>query len=242
LEIIAAVLLFFRNTTVLGAIMSIAMVLNILMLNIGYDVQVKTETVHLILIGVFILYPDTERLLKFFFLNKNIQPKHDTLTFDPNMSRAFSILKYVLICTVIFVYVNYYSKQFNRHHSVTAGSAFNGIYEINDFHIAGRDALIDKGNTKWTKMAIMNGYTTIRFGNDSSSVFFSTIDVKKNLLELKNPYDSLFKSSLVYYNNSAQYLFKGTFGDDSVFISARKIDMEKMPLNKDRGKIKWRWY
>lgn len=241
LEVIPGALLLFRKTSVIGAIASIAVLLNVLMLNIGYDVQVKTMTLHLILIGIFILHPDADRLLKFFFLNADIQKKRDMPIIEPKFRRALFTLKFILIAYVFFVYVND-NLHARQRRTASMKSVLNGIYEINGFQNTNEKMRIDDGNSKWTKLAMMNGYATIRFSNDSTSVFIASIDTTKKIVELKSPYDSLFKSSLHFIQNSDQYNFKGVFGVDSVYVSAKKIDIEKMPLNKDRGKIQWLWY
>ena len=69
-----ALLLFFRRTTTLGALVVAAAMANVLMLNLCYDVPVKTFSGHLLLMAVFLLLPDLRRLARVFILNRPTEP------------------------------------------------------------------------------------------------------------------------------------------------------------------------
>ncbi len=62
LEAIGACLLFFRRTTALGALILVAVLGNVVMMNFSYDVPVKLFSSHLWLAAVFLLLPDIPRL------------------------------------------------------------------------------------------------------------------------------------------------------------------------------------
>ncbi len=68
-EIAGALLLIWRRTTVLGAIVVIGVMSNVVMLNFCYDVPVKQFSSHLLLMAVFLLIPDTARLAQMFVWN-----------------------------------------------------------------------------------------------------------------------------------------------------------------------------
>jgi hypothetical protein len=63
MEFIPGVLLFYRRTAVLGAVLGIAALGNVLALNLGYDVPVKLVLLHLILLGLAIALPEVLRFL-----------------------------------------------------------------------------------------------------------------------------------------------------------------------------------
>lgn len=71
-ELLGAVLLVFRRTRTLGALLVSAAMTNVVMLNVGYDVCVKVFSIHLLLMAVILLAPDVRRLADFFFLNRPI--------------------------------------------------------------------------------------------------------------------------------------------------------------------------
>jgi hypothetical protein len=67
-------LLFFRRTVTLGALASIAVLLNVVMINFAYDVPVKLYSSHLLLMAVFLLAPDLKRFLNACYFNRAIPP------------------------------------------------------------------------------------------------------------------------------------------------------------------------
>lgn len=69
-ETLGGVLLLFRRTTLLGALVSFAVMANVLALNFGYDVPVKLFTMHIVAMAVFLILPDLRRLLDFFVLHR----------------------------------------------------------------------------------------------------------------------------------------------------------------------------
>ena len=61
-EVCGGVLVLFRRTTMLGAILIAAIMLNIEILNLSYDVPVKLYAAHLLLMACVLLAPDLKRL------------------------------------------------------------------------------------------------------------------------------------------------------------------------------------
>src|SRR5580693_3760934 len=66
-ETLAGVLLIFPRTTMLGALVCVADMTQVFMLNMTYDVPVKLFSFHLLLMAMFLLAPDFWRLADFFF-------------------------------------------------------------------------------------------------------------------------------------------------------------------------------
>ncbi len=75
LEWTGGVLLLFRRTSTLGAILSFAVLWNIFMLNLCYDVPVKQYSFHLLLMSLVLLLQDAPRLLAFFVGNSRLEPQ-----------------------------------------------------------------------------------------------------------------------------------------------------------------------
>jgi uncharacterized membrane protein YphA (DoxX/SURF4 family) len=69
-ELLGGILLIFPRTTMLGALVCLADLIQVFMLNMTYDVPVKLFSFHLLLMSLFLLAPDLPRLCRFFFLNR----------------------------------------------------------------------------------------------------------------------------------------------------------------------------
>jgi uncharacterized membrane protein YphA (DoxX/SURF4 family) len=73
-EVCGGLLVLLRRTTMLGALVIAALMLNIEMLNLSYDVPVKLYAAHLLFMSFVLLAPDVKRLADFFVLNRPTQP------------------------------------------------------------------------------------------------------------------------------------------------------------------------
>ncbi len=73
-ELLGGVLLIFPRTTMLGALISLADMIQVFTLNMTYDVPVKLLSFHLILLSLLLLAPDLPRLARFFLFDRKTEP------------------------------------------------------------------------------------------------------------------------------------------------------------------------
>jgi hypothetical protein len=71
-EVLGGMLLLFRRTATLGALVAFAVMLNVAVLNYCYDVPVKLYSTNLVLMAVFLLIPDLRRLADIFVWNRAV--------------------------------------------------------------------------------------------------------------------------------------------------------------------------
>jgi hypothetical protein len=72
-EMISGLLLVFRRTALLGALLSVGVMSHVVAINYSYDVTVKLYSSHLLAMGVFLILPDLRRLLNLFVLNRPVE-------------------------------------------------------------------------------------------------------------------------------------------------------------------------
>jgi uncharacterized membrane protein YphA (DoxX/SURF4 family) len=97
-EVLGGVLLLFRRTTTLGAMVTAAVMVNVAMLNLCYDIPLKLVSTHLVVMCVCLMAPDVRRLADVLWFHRVAPPA----PVDPPISRrrlriARRILKYGLI-------------------------------------------------------------------------------------------------------------------------------------------------
>jgi len=63
-ELIGGILLLTPRTSLLGALVCLAAVAEVFVLNMTYDVPVKLLSFHLMLMSIFLLLPELKRLLE----------------------------------------------------------------------------------------------------------------------------------------------------------------------------------
>jgi len=72
-EVLAAILLIWRRTAILGACVAVGVMTNVVMLNFCYDVPVKLFSSHLLLAGILVLLPDVRLLINAFILHRSTE-------------------------------------------------------------------------------------------------------------------------------------------------------------------------
>ena len=87
IETAAAVLLFFRRTALLGALLTLFVMTNVLLFNMFFDVPVKLGAANLLLLAVAVLAPDLGALYSFFWRREAAAPTAGWG--PPGGSRAF---------------------------------------------------------------------------------------------------------------------------------------------------------
>jgi hypothetical protein len=73
-EVLGGLLLFLPRTATLGALVSVASMAQVFMLNMTYDVPVKLLSFHLLLIGIVLLAPQMRRLANILVLQRPSEP------------------------------------------------------------------------------------------------------------------------------------------------------------------------
>jgi uncharacterized membrane protein YphA (DoxX/SURF4 family) len=98
-ETVGGLLLLFRRTTTLGALVSAAVLLNVVVLNFCYDVPVKLYSLNLLLMAVFLLAPDLDRLARVLVLNRPSKP----LTTDSVLFTARPVWIASIVAKTLFI-------------------------------------------------------------------------------------------------------------------------------------------
>jgi hypothetical protein len=86
METVAGLLLLFRRTVTLGLFAAAGAFLNVVMINLSYDVPVKLFASHLFLACIFLLLWDSRRLFRFLVLNK---PAGASTAYEPYFTSSW---------------------------------------------------------------------------------------------------------------------------------------------------------
>jgi hypothetical protein len=98
METVAGLLLLYRRTITAGLFAATGAFLNVVMINLAYDVPVKLFASHLLFACVFLLALDSKRLVGFLFLNR---PAPATAAYDPVYSRPWQ--RWTSIAAKVFI-------------------------------------------------------------------------------------------------------------------------------------------
>ena len=156
MELIGGVLLFWRRTTPLGALVSTGVLLNIVLLNFCYDVPVKIYSLNLLLMAVFLLWPEIGRLAGVLVLNRATSAPSLAPPLDAQGYRFSSIaLKVLVLCTLLLNNgTRIWKSSQNDYKPVAASLAqMSGLWNVRSFRIDGVEApplLTD--NNRWRRI------------------------------------------------------------------------------------------
>ncbi|HZN40287.1 MAG TPA: hypothetical protein VFD82_15880 [Planctomycetota bacterium] len=130
-ECLGGVLLFWRRTTTLGAMLISAMMLTVVLINFCYDVPVKLHSVHLLLMSIGLLLRDAPRLADVLLWHRASQPLPLRLPLSRWIFWPERLVKFACVCWILFSYGQpIYVRWENR--GAPAGP-LDGLYEVAEF-------------------------------------------------------------------------------------------------------------
>ena len=96
-EMLGGLLLIVPRFTTLGSLVTLAVMGNVLMLNLFYDVPRKIYSIHLVLFALFLLIPDIRKLIDFFLLDRPAQLTSPPPLFNDKMLNSGVLLLQLVI-------------------------------------------------------------------------------------------------------------------------------------------------
>lgn len=102
-EISAGLLILFPRTKVFGALLSIGVCLNIVLVNFSFDVPVKIFSSHLLFFSILIVLPYAKSLFELFFLHKPAQLEKEQPYFQSKRGKiAWVIINFFFVGLISF--------------------------------------------------------------------------------------------------------------------------------------------
>jgi len=234
-ELSSGILLLFRRTTTLGAIVTLVVAGNIMAINYCFDVPVKLLSTALVVMALFLLAKDIHRVVNFFFLNK---PTNAANIAAPVFRKKWQniatvILKYGLILYVAITNVLQATEAMKEYGDVAPKPPLYGIYNV-EYFIRNNDTIapLATDTTRWKKLIVSYPeYSFVQFMNDSTKGFAFKPDTIKKRIEIFSYNDTTKKSNLVYsFPQKDILLLTGKLDSNSVVIKMRKYDLKNFRL------------
>ena len=179
LETLGGLLLLFKRTRLLGAMIVIVVMSNIVMLNFSYDVPVKLFSLHLLVMTVFIIAPDVKRLLNFLVYNKGVQSEEMRPVYSATKWKLLYVagkglfIAYVLITTANGSWSYYQGIKEYEKNSAQA-DVLLGEFEVASFALNGKIIRPGEMDTRcWKKVTMGQGKLTVQHMDDGAIRGFS---------------------------------------------------------------------
>ncbi|MEM8763750.1 MAG: hypothetical protein AAGD88_08055 [Bacteroidota bacterium] len=196
----AALLLLFRRTTTFGAMLTLAALANVMVVNFSFEVHAKMYPVALFVMALFLLLKDAKRILQFFFTGQSIAlPVITAPIFQKRWIRiSKSVLKILVIGYFLIVHVgSAIAYQNGTNDALRAKYEYSGLYDVETF-VLNRDTLSVDNPQRWQQFIIGDRlFEAVRLSGDSIA-FLKVSVAKKAMLVYGNPRDLAIKRQEIY--------------------------------------------
>jgi hypothetical protein len=185
----------------LGALICLADMTQVFMLNMTYDVPVKLFSFHLILMSLFLLAPDVKRLFDLFFFNRLVQPSTQFPLFATSRANRMALAVQILF-GVFLMGMNAYGSRtlWYQYGGGSPKSALYGVWNVEELTIDGQPRPPLMSDQERWRRAIFDVPTWAAFQkmDESLARFGAAIDTKDNTLKLTKNDDKDWKATFTY--------------------------------------------
>ncbi len=223
IEVFTAILLLIKRTRIVGLLFSIGVFVNIILINFGFDISVKTFSVFLLLATLFSVYPNLKKLINFLvFQRKEQLMLHKQSIVNNPFLKIWTkfIVVGLLFLQVLFPYLK--SQNFND--DLQSRPFLHGAYQVNQF-------IVTSDTLKTSDFPILkifihrNNYIIFQGKNNEMTDYHFEIDTIKKQLLLQ---DYQKNNSCVNYDYvKKDSIFKLKF--NNYYIISKALNWRKLP-------------
>ena len=226
-ECVGGVLLFWRRTTTLGALVLVAVLCNVVMLNLCYDVPVKLFSSHLLFMAIFLSAPDAGRLLNVLILQRATCPSPARRALPKRwMNRTALAVKVSFIAITVFTLTKGAYEGWREYGDASAPGHLDGLYEVARFERAGVDVPANLAEApRWRRIAISPHRAIVQRMNDASDRYRAEVDMPKSTMTLTLHGTAAAPFVLAFSRPDSEHLtLRGTVDDATLIIDLKRAD------------------
>ena len=235
LEVLAGVMLITPKVRPLGALLAMAVMTNVFALNVFYDVPVKSFSLQLLLVAIYLASPEFPRLLNVLVLNRTVEPRSETPLADDKTVVNWARLAQGGIATCFFTLCLIgATHRYAVRQAATRNVPLFGIWEVDEFKMAGNsqplfttklagELNLRPGHDRWTKF-IIEGPGGAVLQLQSGVLDFVNISLSNDhaQLEMSDSDDPQWKAHFAIQQQARDLLnLQGTVNDVPVEIELR---------------------
>jgi hypothetical protein len=218
-ELLGGMLLFFPRTAILGAVICLADVIEVFMLNMCYDVPVKLFSFQLVLMTLVLLAPEMPRLAHFFFSDRELTPRIRPALFASPRKNQIALWAQILLGLAI-VGNGFYS-DYQSWHIYGGGapkSALYGIWNIEE-------------PTHWKRIVFERPTgMSLQKSDDTFTAYPVTLDLKSSTIAVARANDKTWGVLKFERPTSDTLAIDGNLGTDKLHLRAKLLDRSKLLL------------
>ena len=230
-EIVPAILLLFRRTTLAGAFAAVLVMTNVVAVNFGFDITVKLHSSTLLIISCVLLIPGRKRMLALFTGKATEEWKYPVFTISENRKWIGASAKVVAVI-IIFAESHYpYWMTGNYNDDVSERPPMHGAYEVITYSSSYGDTLVRNSNPSNRIFVHRHGYLIFQYENGGMNDYPVVIDSTNQTIHLTGyNFGSEFEGIRWKQINDSVFEFRSANIYSTEYWLVKKLDVSKLPL------------
>ena len=236
-EVIGALLILWRRTATLGAMLLVAVLSVVVMLNFCFHIGVKISSLHYLFIAFLIIWNDRTRLLNLFLLNRSVSPiSYTPLIRSFFWSRLFSVFLISLVVCRLYQLTDRNNTNWKLMSNFSQKPLY-GTY-TSEYFIRGIDTIppLQTDSLRWKKLTIETmrdvSRVYIHLSTDSLIQSRTEIDTLQKTIQFQIRKDTL---NMAWSLPDANHLhLAGKWKNESIKVMMKKYDLNNYPLHRER--------
>ena len=223
-EIAGGFLLFFRRTTLLGAVLVVAAMANVVALNLAYDVQVKIQSIHFVLVALFLIAPDARRVAHALLRREDASPW-------TARTRRVLLVSEALLTAVVVVFLVLFIAE--RSQQETLRLSLHGLHDVVTFT---QDSVplppLTTDKVRWRRVGVDQrfGDFGVQMMDDTVRRFLGQVDASKQVIVLKAAGGTSSGELRYTEPESGRVVLEGHVDGRQLTVELRRIPEESWPL------------
>lgn len=243
IEMLGGILLLFRRSTLLGAIISFVAMANVVLIDIAYDVTVKMFAIHLMLMVMVLLLDDAKRLINVLILNKATKATRESPLIAARYRVPGYVVKILLIGYILIATLQFSGEIRSNRIANLEQAILHSMYVVDQF-IINSDTLppLRGDQTRWDEMMVGSSFSptrmTIKNMAGTSKAYVYEADTVKKSFVFYSRRDSTDRYEMQYTQPSEKrFVMDGLHKGDTLHIEMSIFGREDYQLGS--GKINW---
>ena len=210
-EVLAGIFLAVPRTTMLGALICLADMIQVFALNMTYDFGLKQISFHLILMSLFLLAPDFPRLVSVFFLDRAAAPSAHAPLFRTRRANRLALAAQIVFAVYLVAMFTRLALGYWLAEGGGGGprSALYGIWDVEQLSIDGqlRSPLQNDYDRRWRR-AIFDSPSRMAFErtDDSFAHYGVVIGLDDHSIALTKGGSRSWRSTFTFQRPAAERL------------------------------------
>jgi uncharacterized membrane protein YphA (DoxX/SURF4 family) len=184
MEVAGGVLLFWRRTVIVGALVLIGVLGNVVLLNFCYDVPVKLYSSRLWLTSLFLAWPALPGLVAVLITGRPVVPWRDPPLFAAVRPRRVAAA--VQVALAAWLVVSQLHAQWPE-----PVDPLQGAFDVDQMTLDGRTVALGEDSPRWTRVTFQRQKMRVELGDHRLEVYRSTDAISSpGTLDLRFPIES----------------------------------------------------